>query len=317
MTINRFKLMLMAGLLAGIGLTGQVQADSNPVAMVTQAQGNVEASKDGDKWKAVTRNKLMGEGEQVRTAADGSAKLINQITGTVQTMGADSVVKITANGIEKVSGSLSEPDKSAGDLLESLDKRFAKAQRYTTVRRSVDKEKGKSVKLDTISEISLSPQFPELVWSNMGNEYSYELIIDEKPTPVPAASGEMVRHKIAGLTPGKHDYLVRVLQNGQEIFAPKKPGKINWLDGEALKPVEKGIKEMQALAPGDDFMMGAFLEDRGFTVAAMDMYRKYFKDNPKDVDMRPMLIKTYHDLNLKELQKNEALQYQKMQTEQE
>ncbi|MBF0628839.1 MAG: hypothetical protein HQL91_11545 [Magnetococcales bacterium] len=315
MTTHRIKLFVLAVFLATMGLTGPVWAELNPVAMVSQAQGNVEYSKDGEKWKAVTRNKLLSEGEQLRSAADGSAKVINQINGTVQDMGANTLIKITANGIEKVSGTLSEPDKSAGDLLESLDKRFAKAQRYTTVRRSV--EKGKSVKLDTIKEIALSPQFPELAWSNMGPEYTYELIINEKPVAVPAASGEMVRYKITGLAPGKYDYLVRVLQNGQEVYAPKKPGTIVWMDGDALKPVEKGLKDIQALAPGDDFMIGAFLEDRGFTVAAMDRYRKYFKDNPNDVDMRPMLIKTYHDLNLKELQKSEASQYQKMLSEQE
>ncbi|MBF0212427.1 MAG: hypothetical protein HQM00_02550 [Magnetococcales bacterium] len=314
MTIQRIKLFVLAVFLATTGLAGQAMAELNPVAMVSQAQGNVEYSKDGEKWKAVTRNKLLSEGEQLRTAGDGSAKVINQVTGTVQNMGADSLIKITANGVEKVSGSLSEPDKSAGDLLENLDKRFAKAQRYTTVRRSVEKEK--SVKLDTIKEVSLSPQYPELAWSNLGSQYSYELIIDNNPIPVPSASGEMVRHKIAGLTPGKHDYLVRVLQNGQEVYTPKKPSTINWVDGEAIKPLEKSLKDLQALAPGDDFMMGAFLEDRGFTVAAMDMYRKYFKENPQDVDMRPMLIKTYHDLNLKDLQKSEAVQYQKMLSEQ-
>ncbi|MBF0164919.1 MAG: hypothetical protein HQM01_10530 [Magnetococcales bacterium] len=318
MTIQRIKLFVLAVFLATMGLIGQARAELNPVAMVTQAQGTVEYSKDGEKWKAVTRNKLLSEGEQLRTAADGSAKVINQITGTVQNMGASSLIKIMPGGIEKVSGTLSEPDKSAGDLLESLDKRFAKAQRYTTVRRSVEKsEKGKNVKLDTIKEISLSPQYPELAWSNLGADFTYELIIDNKPVPVPSASGEMVRYKVAGLAPGKHDYLVRVMQNGQEIYAPKKPGTINWVDGEALKPLEKGLKEMQSLAPGDDFMLGAYLEDRGFTVAAMDMYRKYFKDNPKDVDMRPMLIKTYHDLNLKDLQKSEAVQYQKMLSEQD
>ncbi|MBF0614713.1 MAG: hypothetical protein G8237_13350 [Magnetococcales bacterium] len=318
MTTHPIKLFIMAVFLATMGLVSTAYAELNPVAMVTQAQGNVEYSKDGEKWKAVTRNKLLSEGEQLRTAADGTAKVINQISGTVQDMGANSLIKITANGIEKVSGTLSEPDKSAGDLLESLDKRFAKAQRYTTVRRSVDKnDKSKNVKLDTIKEISLSPKFSELAWSNMGPEYTYELVIGDKPIAVPSATGEMVRHKISGLTPGKHDFVVRVMQNGQEVYAPKKPSTINWVDGEALKPVEKGLKEIQALAPGDDFMMGAYLEDRGFTVAAMDLYRKYFKDNPKDVDMRPMLIKTYHDLNLKDLQKSEAVQYQKMLAEQQ
>ncbi|MBF0126209.1 MAG: hypothetical protein HQM02_03260 [Magnetococcales bacterium] len=315
MTIRSLKFIVLTAFLWTLGITSQGWAEVNPVAMITQAQGTVEYSKDGEKWKPVMRNKLLSEGEQVRTAGDGSAKLINQATSTIQNMGANSLVKITATAIEKVSGALSEPEKSSSDLLESLDKRFAKAQRYTTVRRSVDK--GKSTKLDTIKEISLSPQYPDLVWSNIGSEYTYELIINDKPIPVPAGTGEMIRHKISGLTNGRHIYLVKVMQNGQEVYAPKKGNTINWVDGEQLKTLDKGMKEMQALAPGDDFMLGAYMEDHGFTVAAMDMYRKYFKENPKDVDMRPMLIKTYHDLNLKDLQKNEAVQYQKMLSEQD
>lgn len=312
---SRLQFIVLTAFFFIIGLNSQVRAESNPVAMITQAQGTVEYSKDGEKWKPVLRNKLLSEGEQVRTGADGSAKLINQNTNTIQNLGANSAAKITVNTIEKISGTLSEPEKTAGDLLDSLDKRFAKAQRYTTVRRSVDK--GKSSKLDTIQEVSLTTQYPDLVWSNVGSEYTYELIINDKSTPIAASSGEMVRHKITGLTSGKHTYLVKVLQNGQEVYAPKKPGMIHWVDGEALKTLHKGIKEMQALAPGDDFMLGAYMEDHGFTVAAMDLYRKYFKENPKDVDMRPMLIKTYHDLSLKDLQKNEAVQYQKMLSEQD
>ncbi|MBF0296721.1 MAG: NfeD family protein [Magnetococcales bacterium] len=313
--MKHLKFVLLIVFCLALGLAGRGWAETNPVAMLTQAQGTVEYSKDGAKWKAVSRNKLLSEGEQVRTAADGSAKLINQTTSTVQDLGANSVVKITANGIEKVSGSLSEPAKTEGDLLESLDKRFAKAQRYTTVRRSVDK--AKSTKLETIKEIALSTRYPDLVWSNIGSEYTYELVIDEKAVPIAAGSGDMIRHKVSGLTPGKHTYLVKVMQNGQEVYAPKKGNTLTWVDGDALKTLEKGMKEMQALAPGDDFMLGAYMEDHGFTVAAMDLYRKYFQANPKDVDMRPMLIKTYHDLNLKDLQKNEAVQYQKMLAEQE
>lgn len=314
MTINQLKLFVLTAFVLTLGINLPAWAELNPVAMVTQATGTVEYSKDGQKWKPILRNKLLSEGEQIRTAADGSAKLINQTTNTIQNMSPNSVAKITATAIEKVSGTLSEPEKTSGDLLESLDKRFAKAQRYTTVRRSVD---SKSTKLDTIKEISLSPQYPDLVWSNMGSEYAYELVINDKSMPIPSSKDEIIRHKISGLSTGKHTYLVKVLQDGKEVYAPKKSSSINWMDGEALKPLQKGIQEMQALAPGDDFMLGAYLEDHGFIVAAMDMYRKYFKENPTDVDMRPMLIKTYHDLNLKNLQKNEAVQYQKMLSEQE
>ncbi|MBF0428231.1 MAG: hypothetical protein HQL94_04855, partial [Magnetococcales bacterium] len=210
MTIHRLKFFVLTSVFALIGMAGQAQAVDKPVAMVTQTQGTVEFSKDGEKWKEVSRNKLLGEGYQLRTAADGSAKLINQTNNSTQNMGASSVVKITPDGIEKISGTLSAPEQSSGDLLENLDKRFAKAQRYTTVRRSVDKSK--TTRLDTITEISLSPQYPELVWSNVGPEFSYELVINGKSTPVAASTStdEIIRYKVTGLTPGKHTFQVNL-----------------------------------------------------------------------------------------------------------
>ena len=45
------------------------------------------------------------------------------------------------------------------------------------------------------------------------------------------------------------------------------------------------------------------------TVGAMDLYRKYFDAFKSDNDMRPMLIKAYNDLKLKDLRQKEATLY--------
>lgn len=45
---------------------------AGPVAKITQIEGNVEFSRDGENWSVVTRNKYLFPGYQVRTAADGS-----------------------------------------------------------------------------------------------------------------------------------------------------------------------------------------------------------------------------------------------------
>ena len=163
-----------------LGLGGEALAKSPPVAMLTQVKGDVQYSKNGKKWKKVRRNKYLFSGYQIKTGADGSGKLVNEGTQMARKVGSGSVIKITDTGAEMVSGSLSEPEAAGSSLSASLSKRFAKAQRYTTVRRSVNKHK--KVKLSTVKSISLSSKYPELVWEDMGSGFSYRLIIDGQVT---------------------------------------------------------------------------------------------------------------------------------------
>ncbi|HIJ82579.1 MAG: hypothetical protein HW380_2073 [Magnetococcales bacterium] len=292
------------------GLASQALALAPPVAMLTQAKGTVEVSKDKE-WKKVTANKFVFEGSKVRTGADGAVTIINQATNTSQNMAANSEVEITAATIKVVTGSLSEPQKAGDSALASMSQRFEQAQRYTTVRRSVDK-KEKDQKLNTVQDITLSEAHPDLVWSNMGPEFSYRLIIDNKGVEVPASKDNMVRAKVAGLTPGVHKFRVEVVKDGVSVFTPKAEHNLVWLGGDALAEFSKKLAELKSSAPGDDFLVANFLDEKGMTVAAMDMYRKYFKDHPGDVDMFPLLIKTYHDLKLQDLKKEAALEYNKL-----
>ncbi|MEO5333375.1 MAG: hypothetical protein H7839_15285 [Magnetococcus sp. YQC-5] len=289
------------------------ETSSTPLVLITQIQGQVEYSKEDSTWKPLQRNKLLFNGDQVRTGGDGSAKLIHQTAHTIQTMGGHSVIKITENRIDKLSGTLSEPVTAAANLFDNLEKRFAEAQHYTTMRRGVSKD---PLRKGAKKELFLSPKYPELVWSNMGAEYTYELVIDNHSIPVGSAgSSEMVRHTITGVTPGRHVCQIKVLKDGQELSDFTKNCAINWMDSAQIATLEKGINEIKTLAPGDPFMLGLFLDNNGLTVAAMDMYRIYFKHNLQDLEMRPMLIKAYSDLELNDLKKQEVKRYQQLVSE--
>lgn len=294
-----------------LGMVGDVMAKSPPVEMLTQIEGTVEYA-TGTEWKKVNRSKFLFEGNKIRTGADGSASLVNQQTNTSRKLDPSSEIEITPKGAKLVSGNLSEAKPAAaGSLVDSLNQRFAKAQRYTTVRRSVS-TKQKKAKLTTVKDITLCEAHPDLVWENMGPEYSYRLYIDDKSVDVPSAQEDMVRYKFPTLTPGDHEYRVDLVQNGQVVFETKKNNTIKWLGGPSLAEFEKGLAKIKASNPGDAILLASYLEDQGMIVAAMDVYRQYFKENADDVDMYPLLIKAYHDLKLKTLNMAEAVRYNQM-----
>lgn len=282
-------------------------AGAGPVAMLTEAEGLVEYSKDGEKWKKVRRNKLLKSGYQVRAGADGSVNIIIQSSGNTRKLSKDSVAKITDTDVESVSGTLSEPSSNGTSLLAGVGNRFSKAQRYTTVRRSVEKKK--KLKLKTIKELTISNKYPDIVWDNMGAEYSYRVILDGKSTDVAASEDKMVRHKVTGLSEGTHALKVEVIKDDKVAYTPKKGSSVQWLSDAEMTKVEEGLAEVTKVAPDNQFFVAYYLNEQGLTVAAMDAYRSYLVENKDDNEARPMLIEVYHQLKLKSLKKAEALVY--------
>lgn len=309
--ITRFKLFIAAVLGAATLAAQPVAAAEPPVAMLMQVNGTVETSKDGASWKPVTRNKFLFAGEMVRTGADGAGKILDQNTNMAQGVAANSVIKIEPTGAKAVSGSLSAPEAAAGDLVAGLGNRFAEAQRYTTVRRAAKKD-GEDLKLRVISEVTLSATYPELAWENMGKQYSYVVTIAGKSFPVAAGEGEMARLRLPELAAGKHSFIVAVMEGANKVGEADKEGQITWLSAAEDKALADDVAKIRALAPKDDFAVANLLDSRGVTVAAMDLYRKYFEANKDDNDMRPLLIKAYNDLKLKGLRQKEALLYNEM-----
>jgi hypothetical protein len=285
-------------------------ASSAPVAMLMQVKGTVEYSRDGQTWEKLNRNKLLFEGVQVRTGPDGSGSLVDQRSGTSRTMSAGTVVKVEVDGVRAVSGTLSDPQKAEGAMFASLENRFAEAQRYTTVRRSANKPDGatKEVKLVVAKKVALSNDYPELVWENVGPQYSYRLKLSNQTFDVPAvATGDIVRFKVPPHAPGTYEYSVEVVQNGQVIGTPaKKESSVQWLDTASYQSALDAVRQS---SPNDAFMLASVLEEKGLIVAAMDNYRKHLASHPEDVELQPLLIRTYYDLKLKKLQQEAALKY--------
>ena len=72
---------------------------------------------------------------------------------------------------------------------------------------------------------------------------------------------------------------------------------------------EKEVMDLLEQIGDDIFLETNVLESNGLYVAAMDAYREYFRENPEDNDMRPLLIQSYQDLKLSNLRESEARLY--------
>jgi len=299
-------ILFVLGLLVSQVPSGALAADP-PVSLLMQASGTVEHSRDGTTWKPVTRNKYLFAGDMIRTGSDGSGKLIDQATNMAQTLSASTQVEVAGSALKVVSGKLSAPEAASGDLVAGLGNRFAEAQRYTTVRRGVQKDS--AIKLRVVQQITLSASYPELAWQSFGKQHSFVLTIDGTAYPVAGIDGDLVRFKLPELAPGKHSFTVAVMDGSQKVTEADKEGSIIWLSAAEDKALADSITKIRAINAKDDFSVANLLDEKGVTVAAMDLYRKYFDENKDDNEMRPLLIRAYNELKLVELKQKEALLY--------
>lgn len=304
----KLKLIGILGLCASLflGMSISVVAKEPPVAKLVQVVGSVEYSRNGTTWRKVRRTKYLFAGYHIKTAKNSSGKLISQKNGMVQTLGANSQIEVHKDKIQLIAGSLSEPKARSGSIFQGLSNKFARAQRYTTVRRSVNREAGCNPKVRTIRKVTLSSEHPDLVWRNACPEYSYRLVIDDQSINVPAQStAEMIRYKVSDVKPGDHTYRVEVLDIDGVVYIPRKDSAFSVMS----KSEEKKLKSQTKALTDDVFVLTDVLEANGMFVAAMDAYREHFLENPDDNDMRPLLIKSYNDLKLSNLKDSEARLY--------
>lgn len=307
------KTKLFASLFFAVGLLltqfpmGALAADP-PVSLLMQVSGTVEHSRDGASWKPVNRNKYLFAGDMIRTGADGSGKLVDQATNMAQTIASGSQVEVAGTALKVVSGKISAPESASGDLVAGLGNRFAEAQRYTTVRRSVQKESA-TVKLRVVQQITLSASYPELAWQSFGKAHSFVVTIDGIASNVAGTDDDLVRFKLPELSAGKHTFTVAVMNGSTKVAEADKEGGIIWLSAADDKALAESISKIRAINAKDDFSVANLLDEKGMTVAAMDLYRKYFDENKDDNEMRPLLIRAYNELKLVELKQKEALVY--------
>ena len=288
--------------------SSQVFAKAPPVAKLVQIEGQVEYSRNGTNWNPVRRTKYLFSGYHLRTGKDGSGMLINQASGMSQEMGSNSQIEIDGVKVIVIAGSLSEPQEEETSLFQSLVNKFAKAQRYTTVRRGVNSaEEACDNKVRTIRSVTVSAGHSDLVWRNACPEFSYKLVIDNAmPIDVPAQStSEMIRYNVASSAVGEHTYRVEVFDKDGTVYIPKAQSKFQVMSADKENELTAVLEQI-----GDDiFLETNLLEEQGLYIAAMDAYREYFQQNPEDNDMRPLLIQSYQVLKLSNLRESEARLY--------
>ena len=310
------KILFLVIFLTVFSLSGTL-AKKVPVGMLVEIQGNIEYSKKGKRWKKVRRNKFVYKNYLVKVGADSTIKFLNQKTNETTLLKSNSTVKITADGLELQEGSLGETS-SGGGLLTGLSKQFSKTQKYTTVRRSVEK-KGIHLKLATNT---ISKEFPELAWETAGSDYSYRLHLGEKDRKskkwkdssvydVKSTSEGIVRTKIK--TPNKKQkYFVEVLDGSGKVAFTTKPANLKILKGKKLNQFlaqKDKIKSMDE----SGFLYAGLLKDNGLLVPALDQYNKFFNEYSDDEDineLRPFLIEVYSRLRLAKLKSIELAKYQ-------
>jgi hypothetical protein len=266
----------------------------------------VEYSRDGERWRPVSRAKYLFEGYQVRTGEDGGAVVINQVSGKARDLGANALIAIDAGGARVVRGELAEPQSAIGSFFQALYNKFAKAQRYTTVRRGMERPED----FRTARSVTLAPQFPDLVWERVGPQYTYRLTIGDRVFEVPGnGQGDMVRFTVPELEPGEYDYKVELLLNGEVIAEPsaRRMPELVWLDEDAAAEVNARLHTLQQDPVNDEIVYASYLEDQGLLVAAMDQYHTFFAQYPEEMELKPYLMKVYGDLRLESLRSREAL----------
>ena len=288
-----------------------------PLGMLVEIKGKIEYSKNGKRWKKVRRNKFVYKDYLVKVSADSSVKYLNQETNETTQLTANSKVKVTPEGLQALEGNLGETD-AGGGLLSGLSKQFKKTQKYTTVRRSVQKE-GIHLKLSTNT---VSKEFSELAWETAGSEYAYKLHIgkqdrktkewtDSAVYDVPATSGEIVRTKIKPISK-KQKYFVEVLDGNGGVAFTSEPANLKVLSGKKLAKFNKQKDEIQKLDESG-FLYAGLLKDNGLLVPSLDKYHQFFAENADDEDineLRPFIIEVYSKLRLAKLKSAELKKYE-------
>lgn len=284
---------------------------TGPVARVMDVQGTIEFSRDGARWEAVNRTKYLFPGQQVRSGDDGSARVVNQASGEIRELGASTTIAAREDSLTVVAGeNFGVEQRSSGGFWEAVRNRFASTQRYTTVRRSVRSEDDPP-QVDTARSIAVGAAWPELVWSNVGPEYGYRLTVGDRVFNVsPSSTAEMIRYRLPRLPAGEYDYKVEVVLDGETVFSPRRSSTLTWLEDSRVAEIEAELAAMRGDPVRDDpFLIADYLEEQQLLVAALDTYRGFFQEYPDENDMRPFLIKAYHDLRLLDLREKEAITY--------
>jgi hypothetical protein len=303
--MKKLILSLIVCLMATATLFAQ---QTDPVAVLFQVKGKVEYTKDGQNWMRVRRSKFLFSDYQVRSGPDGSGKVTIKESGENFDLVPNSLVNVTKDGLVADKGAVVAGEDS-GRLVSGLMQRFSKSQSYTTVRRSHSQP---DIKIDAVRSISLTDRYPDIVWENLGDEYSYQVSVGDENYHVPATKDDYVRLTVKPFT-GEAVLKITAMKNGNPVVSLqpfRSRGQeafhtVKWLCDSEKEEIDKTISELQASYGEDSFMLGSYFEKQDMWVASMDQYRRYLSEYPDEIEMTPYLFRVYQRLRLDNLYRQE------------
>jgi len=287
---------------------GASALDEPPVVLMIEAKGNVQYSADGQTWKKVSRNKFLFESWRVKTGKDGNCMLLNQQTEMLEPVNSNTEVEIKRKGTRVIRGSVSEPE-TARDIAGFLKRKFAKVQKYTSLTRYGRQDD--NIRLETVEEITLSEDYPDLVWENAGPQCDYQVIVGKKFFEVPKSTDDVIRFPLHSLRPGQFKYTVQVLYDGEIVYAAQKKNNLRWLNDAEKASLRKEMQRIEDVASDNGFLLGNLLDERGLKIAAMDQYIRFLSQEPAADDIRPFLIRVLNELKLGGMEKKEIEKFHK------
>ena len=308
---HRMLSMWVAALCLAVfaGSVAAEPAKRSPVGKLMDPSGSVEYSRDGEKWRAVTRAKYLFAGYFIRTGEDGSSNFVNQNSGLAQKLGANVSATVGSDGLSVDAGDVSDPFSTEAGLMDGLANKFASAQRYTTVRRAVKKpgEPDCNVKIRLARKITVSEGFADLVWGKACPSSAFQLVMGEQSFEIVSVdeAADHVRYRIPVPDAGEYDLSLKVLEDGEVVYQPRRPGKLTVISSEEETKIQTAVTAM-----GDDYFAQADVyEQHGLLVPAMDAYRAYFEAYPDDIEMKPLFIANLQSLQLMAEKTAEAQKY--------
>jgi hypothetical protein len=276
--------------------TPTIARPNPPVAMLVNGSGTLTFSKDGDQWTPINRNKLLFNGDYVKTGHDGSCKLIFHDAQFAKYIENNSHAIVKDNDLELLAGNVSDSNAKTFNLFDNLKRKFAVIHRYTTVQRSTTPQTS-----FTLPELLvISNQYPTVAWENLSPEYHYRFIFQGTSNTIPKSDQEIIRYNLSNYKPGKHEYTLCVMDNDKELY--RKSASILCL---SKKESEKIFQQEQRIRQISDqgFLLGHYMDEQGLKVPALDYYQRFFENGSYDVNIYPFLIKVYDDLGMKRIAK--------------
>ena len=199
---------------------------NGPIALLIVTSGDIEYRKNGAEWKKSTGTNFIYEGDYVKTLNNGKCLIINQKNISYLLVNENSEIFLKNGILQKVRGTFSELNDVKKNLVTTIYNKYKLIEEYSSVSRSIIPKK--RIKLFTVENLTISDDYPCIVWENIGSEFSFQLNIENRVFNLPASENEIIRYCLPKMKPGEYEYSVCVFRKGKRVYKPEKKNKLKW-----------------------------------------------------------------------------------------